>query len=286
MRCGTRAGLLIIGSETLSADQAFGPGLLVLCGARRPRDLSGTAVLAGRRRAANTAATDARFGGYAHPTALGTPVFRDLGADDLIDWAGDHPTYQAVYQKPSQGARVLAVAGSELEFSPLIEVPCGQGVILLCQLRVGAKLGVDPAADVLLRNLISVYGDYRPARGVAALVGASEQRLQDRLQQTGVLLENVDSVSVSLDPARYTAAIVPATPDNLQQLSDHADRATRFQEAGGWIVVCNVGRDGIEAFNRLVGGDFLLRPFRMENVTLNHDDYRLAATLSDADVAC
>ena len=35
----------------------------------------------------------------------------DLGADDLIDWAGGHPTYKAVYQKPSQGARALAVAG-------------------------------------------------------------------------------------------------------------------------------------------------------------------------------
>jgi hypothetical protein len=34
-----------------------------------------------------------------------------------------------------------------------------------------------------------------------------------------------------------------------------------------------------------VGGDFLLRPFRMESVTLNHNEYKLTATLSDADVA-
>jgi hypothetical protein len=280
-----KSGLLIVGPEALAAEEAFGTGLLsfavrggrVICleqqfppaGAALPAPLRATS----------------RFGGYAHPTALGTAVFRDLGAEDLIDWAGDHPTYQAVYQKPSQGARVLAVAGSELEFSPLIEVPCGEGVILLCQLRVGAKLGEDAAADVLLRNLISVYGDYRPARGVAALVDSPESQLADRLRQTGVLLENVESVAASLDPARYAAAIVPGTPDNLQQLLDHGDLAARFQQAGGWIVLCNVGRDGMNAFNRLVEGDFLLRPFRMEKVTLNHNEYRLAATLSDADVA-
>jgi hypothetical protein len=280
-----QSGLLIVGPDSLSAQEAFGPGLLafavrggrVICleqeyppaGAALPTPLRPTS----------------RMGGYAHPTALGTQVFQDLGADDLIDWAGDHPTYQAVYQKPSQGARVLAAAGSELEFSPLVEVPCGAGVILLCQLRVGGNLGVDAAADTLLRNLIAVYGEYRPDRGVAALIGGADPRLQDRLQQTGVLLENVESIPVSLDPQRYAVAIVPATIENLQHLLDHGDLAARFQQAGGWIVVCNVDRDGIESFNRLVDGQFLLRPFRLENVTLNHNDHRLAATLSDADMA-
>jgi hypothetical protein len=280
-----KSGLLIVGPESLAAEEAFGPGLLAFAvRGGRVICLEQEFPPAGAALPAPLRATS-RFGGYAHPTALGTPVFRDLGAEDLIDWAGDHPTYQAVYQKPSQGARVLAVAGSELEFSPLIEVPCGAGVILLCQLRVGAKLGEDAAADVLLRNLISVYGDYRPARGVAAWWIYRTGQLPDRLRQTGVLLENVDSVAASLDPTRYAVAIVPATPDNLQQLLDHGDLAARFQQAGGWIVVCNVGRDGIDAFNRLVEGDFLLRPFRMENVTLNHNEHRLAATLSDADVA-
>jgi hypothetical protein len=280
-----KTGLLIVGPETLSVEEAFGPGLLsfavrggrVIC-LEQQYPPAGAALPAPLR-------TTSRFGGYAHPTALGTPVFQDLGADDLIDWAGDHPTYQAVYQKPSQGARVLAVAGSELEFSPLLEVPCGSGVILLCQLRVGANLGVDAAADILLRNLINVFGDYRPASGVAALVGERGSRLHDRLRQTGVLLENVDSVSAALDPARFAVAVIPASPGNLQQLQTESERAARFQEAGGWIVVCNVDRDGIGDFNRLVGGDFLLRPFRMEKVTLNHNEYRLAATLSDADVA-
>lgn len=280
-----KSGLLLVGPDTLSAEEAFGPGLLSFA-VRGGRAIcleqeyppAGAALPAPLR-------PTVHFGGYAHPTALGTPLFRDLGAEDLIDWAGDHPTYKAVYQKPSQGARVLSVAGAALEYSPLIEVPCGSGVIVLCQLRVGAKLGQDAAADVLLRNLIEVYGGYRPAGGVAAYVGASDSLLRDRLGQTGVLLENAESLPDSLDIARYAAVIVRASPENLEQLVAQPDLVARFQEAGGWIMLCNLDRDGVDPFNRLVGGDFLLRPFRMENVTLNHNEYRLAATLSDADVA-
>lgn len=280
-----KSGLLIVGPDALSAEEAFGPGLLafavrggrVIC-LEQEYPAAGAALPAPLR-------PTVHFGGYAHPTALGTPVFHDLGAEDLSDWSGEHPTYKAVYQKPSQGARVLAVSGTELEFSPLVEVPCGSGVLVLCQLRVGAKLGQDAAADILLRNLIQVYGDYLPAGGVAAYVGARDALLRERLGQTGVLWEDVPSLPAALDRGRYAVAIIQATAENLQQLLEQADRAARFQDAGGWIVLCNVDRDGLERFNRLVDGDFLLRPFRMENVTLNHNEYRLAATLSDADVA-
>jgi beta-galactosidase len=280
-----KQGVLVVGADTLTPDEAFGPGLVsfavrggrVIC-LEQETPPAGAALPAPVR-------PTTRFGGYAHPNALGTAVFRDLGADDLIDWAGDHPTYKAVYQKPSQGARALAVAGSSLEFSPLLEVPCGEGVIVLCQLRVGAKLGLDPAADILLRNLLQTYGEYRPANGVAAFFGAGNALLRDRLARTGILLEDVASLDAALDPAKYAVAIVDATPDNLANLTRLANRVVAFQDAGRWIMLTNVTRDGMPAFNRLVGGNFLLRPFRMENVTLNHNEFRLAATLSDADVA-
>jgi hypothetical protein len=279
------SGLLLVGPDTLTADEAFAPGLLafavrggrVVC-LEQQLPPAGAALPAPLR-------PTARFGGYAHPTALGTPAFADLGGDDLIDWVGDHPTYQSVYEKPSQGARALAVAGSSLEYSPLIEVPCGTGVIILCQLRVGAKLGLDPAADILLRNLVDVYGEYRPASGVASFVGSRTSPLRDKLAQTGVLLEDVPTLEAALDADKYRVAVVAGTPQNLSQLVSLAKEVTRFQQAGGWVVLCNVDQQGMQAFNRLVGGDFLWRPFRMESVTLHHDEYRLAATLSDADVA-
>jgi len=280
-----KRGVLVVGPDSLAVDEAFGPGLLgfavrggrVIC-LEQETPPSGAALPAAIR-------PTTRFGGYAHPAALGTPVFEDLGPDDLIDWKGDHPTYKAVYQKPSQGARSLAAAGTALEFSPLIEVPCGDGVMLLCQMRVGAKLGLDPAADVLLRNFLNVYGGYRPAAGVAAICASAGGLLREKVVATGVLVEAVGSVAAALDAGKYRAAIIEASPQNLDELCRLEKQAAAFQEAGGWIVPSGVGPDGMDAFNRLVGGDFLLRPFRMESVTLNHNEHKLAATLSDADVA-
>ncbi len=280
-----RSGLLVVGPDTLTVEEAFGPELLAFAvTGGRVVCLEQETPPAGAALPAPIRPTQ-RFGGYAHPAALGTPVFRDMGADDLIDWSGDHPTFKAAYQKPSQGARSLAAAGTSLELSPLVEVPCGRGVIVLCQLRVGAKLGIDPAADVLLRNLIDVYGSYRPARGVAAVYAPQNALLGEKIAQCGVLAENVESLDAALDPARFKATIVDATPENLQALAGMKQRADGFQQAGCWIVLANVGPDDMAAFNRLVGGEFILRPFRMEKVTLNHNEYRLAATLSDADVA-
>ncbi len=113
--------------------------------------------------------TTTHSGGYAHAQALGTPLFRDLGKEDLIDWAGGHPTYKNVYVKPTQGARSLVECGGLLRYTALAEMACGKGVIVVCQLRVGANLGIDPAADILLRNMIKTYDDYSPVKGIAAV---------------------------------------------------------------------------------------------------------------------
>ncbi len=280
-----RQGMLLVGPDRLSAEEAFGPQLLafavrggrVIC-LEQATPASGAALPAPIR-------PTTRFGGYAHPSALGTPVFRDMGAEDLIDWEGDHPTYREAYQKPSQGARVMAVAGSSLELSPLLEVPCGKGVMVLCQLRVGAKLNVDPAANILLRNLLEVYGTYRPADGVTSVYAPGNTLLSERVNATGVLFESVETLADALDANRYRAFVLDATPENLAALRSLSDSVERFQDAGGWVMLVGVTREGLTAFNRLVGGTYQLRPFRLEKVTLSHNEHPLAATLSDADVA-
>jgi glycosyl hydrolase family 2 len=282
---GKADGLLLVAPDALTAQEAYGTGLLafaasggrVICleqdfppaGAALPVPLK----------------TTTRLGGYAHPQALGTPVFRDLGADDLIDWAGDHPTFKAVYQKPSQGGRSLVEAGEKLQYSPLVEVPCGQGIMVLCQLRVGAKLGVDPAAEVLLRNLIQNYAEYTPAQGVAALYCPGNSMLAEKVAATGALVEHVKELADGLDPAKYRALVVEATPQALKVLNSLEQSVRAFQEAGGWVVLCGLEPDGIRPFNDLVDGQFQIRPFRMERVTLENPSFPLAATLGNRDMA-
>ncbi|MFW6161612.1 MAG: glycosyl hydrolase 2 galactose-binding domain-containing protein [Planctomycetota bacterium] len=284
-RLESKTGLLVMGNDALTAAEAQSTAPLgfavrggaVIC-------LEQDYPLAGAALPAAVEATT-RACGYAHPEALGTPLFRDLGRDDLIDWAGDHPTAKHLYRKPSSGARPLAGAGARLQFTPLVEVPCGKGMILLCQLRVGAKLGTDPAADVLLRNALLRYSDYQPATGTAALLLAGDKLTREKIVQTGVLYEDAASLAEALDPAKYKVAVIEATDDNLKALGKLAAKARAFQEAGGWVMLVGLRPEGIEAFNRLVDADHMIRPFRCERVTLADRSSKLAATLSHRDIA-
>jgi glycosyl hydrolase family 2 len=280
-----KKGLLVIGHETLTSKEAFSALLLafaagggrVIC-LEQDVPISGAAASAPLR-------TTTRFGGYAHPQALGTPVLRDLGKEDLIDWAGDFPTYKNVYEKPTEGARSLVECGPMLPFSALIEMSAGEGAVVVCQLRVGAKLGVDPAADVLLRNLVECYAEYTPSAAVAAVYAPADAMLADKITATGALNEKVASLADALDPAKFRVAVVHADAANLTELDRLKAKAHAFQDAGGWIMLCGVAPDSIDGFNKFMGTKHLLRPFRIERVLLKNPTYKLAATLGDADVA-
>ena len=279
-----RSGLLIVGPNALSPEDAFGRSLL------RFADRGGRVVVLEQENpvaGANLPAplsTTTHYGGYAHPQALGTPVFRDLGADDLIDWAGSHPTYVKPYEKPSKGGRSLAECGAMLERSPLVEMPTGRGVIVLCQMRVGSKLGVDPAADILLRNLAEHYASYRPPKGIAGLYAPNNRLLREGLRETGVQAEQVGSVRGALNPEEFKVAVIHASRSNLKVLNGMTSRVKRFQQAGGWIMLAGLTPAGIDEYNRLLGTDHLIRPFRMERVTLERPGYPLAATMGNRDV--
>ncbi len=279
-----RTGLLIVGPNALSARDAFGRDILKFAAqGGRVVVLEQQNPVAGSNLPAPLKTTT-HYGGYAHPQALGTPVFRDLGPNDLIDWSGDHPTYVNAYEKPTQGGRSLAECGAWLERCPLVEMPTGKGVIVLCQMRVGAKLGVDPAADVLLRNMAEHCAAYRPATGMAALYAPEAPLLSASVEQTGVRTESVRSVAAALDPTRFKAAVIHANEQNLKALNRLSDRVEAFQQAGGWVMLCGLGRRGIEEYNALVGAEHMIRPFRMERITLEAPNYRLAATLGNRDV--
>ena len=278
-------GLLIVGPDALSAAEAFGRDILNFAAQ------GGRAVVLEQQNpvaGANLPAplnTTTHYGGYAHPQALGTPVFKDLGEDDFIDWSGEHPTYVNPYEKPSEGGRSLAHCGAWLERSTMVEMPAGNGVIALCQMRVGAKLGTDPAADVLLRNLAQQYAGYRPATGIAAIYAPDADLLRENIQKTGVRTAIVDSPLAALDPQQFQVAVIHATEDNLKALNGASGRVQAFQDAGGWIMLCGLDKDGIEEYSDLVGAEHQIRPFRMERITLEEPNYKLAATLGNRDLA-
>ncbi|HIE51462.1 MAG TPA: hypothetical protein EYP85_06855 [Armatimonadetes bacterium] len=280
-----RTGLLLIGPDTLTPQEASGRALLSFAvRGGRVIVLEQEVPVAGSNLPVPLKPTD-HFGGYAHPQALGTPLFKDLGKEDLMDWRGAHPTYKHAYEKPSQGARSLVECGGLLKYTALADLACGSGIIVVCQLRAGAKLGVEPAAEVLLRNLIETYANYRPPEGVAAVYAPGNRLLVNKVRATGVLMEVVTSLQEALNPAKYKVALVHASARNLRALNALKAPALAFQEAGGWIMLLGLDQHGIDQFNAFLGTDHLIRPFRIERVTLERPDFPLAATLGNSDLS-
>ena len=50
-------------------------------------------------------------------------------------------------------------------------------------------------------------------------------------------------------------------------LAANLSKVRAFTEAGGWIIFNNLSPDGLADYNRLVGVDHVIRPFRNEKVT-------------------
>ena len=59
----------------------------------------------------------------------------------------------------------------------------------------------------------------------------------------------------------------------------------QFHDAGGWLVLHDLTPEGLADFNRIVGFDHLIRPFRRERVTIAVPRSRLLAGVSLSDVA-
>ena len=65
-------------------------------------------------------------------------------------------------EKPARGDFLPIVDGGfSLQYSPLLEYREGQGLVLFCQLDVTGRTEAEPAADTLVRNILSTS---RPGR--------------------------------------------------------------------------------------------------------------------------
>ena len=279
-----KSGLLVIGPDSLTRTEALGQELLAFAAQGGRVIVLGQENSVSGRNLSVPIETTNHFGGYAHAQALGTELFKNLVSDDLTDWAGDHPTYKNVYKKPKQGARSLVECGPLLPYSALIEMSTGKGIMVLCQLRVGAKLDIEPAADVLFRNMLEYYSDYEPSTAAAAIYAGDNKLLVKKITQTGVLQRTVSSIESAIDYSKYAVAIIDATADNLAVLNRLKGKSEAFQKAGGWIMLCNVRPESIDGFNTLTETTHLLRPFRLERVHMLDTDTPLAATIGDGDV--
>jgi beta-galactosidase len=215
----------------------------------------------------------------AHPACAG------LQSSDFWTWGVNVPVYRNAYGKPGRGARSLIQCHARLANSGLIEMPVNDGLLLLCQLTVGTNIERSAPAQRLLLNLIRRAVEYRHTlRSVRSWVDDDPLlvRVLDAIGLKHTRTRSADEAIAGSGAGRL--AIIKATPANLKRLASASANTRAFTESGGWIVLHGVTPEGLADFNRIVGQDHMMRPFRMERVVWPAGRSALTAGLTLTDI--
>ncbi len=145
-------------------------------------------------------------------------------------------------EKPARGDFLPIVDGGfSLQFSPLLEYREGRGLIVFCQLDVSGRTESEPAANLLVRNLVHYVDRWKPSpRRQAVYVGDPEG--VKYLEHAGISLKpGKDSRGSAADPDDVW--VVGPGRDPLA--SGSASEIRKHLEAGGRLFA--IGVDGTNA---------------------------------------
>lgn len=164
----------------------------------------------------------------------GAPVVRWCGMEVPRLWrCGNRGTVASVLiEKPAVGDFLpLVDGGFSLQYSPLLEYREGRGMVLFCQMDVTGRTEDDPAADLLLRNILRYVLESKypvvPERK-ALYAGGPEGR--EYLQQAGIACAEYAGGELGADQ------VLIVSPGAAAKLALHAPAVARWLEAGGRLV--------------------------------------------------
>lgn len=241
---------LIVGRESLTrrlermlAERAFDlafrdKGLRVAIFEQKEDDLLGSFLEARYKR-------DVFIKDPSHPVLSGLEPedFHDWrGASDLtepyppqarpgrfIHWGNEGIVSTFVLKKPEVGnCHVLLDCGFDLSQTPLLEVADGRGRALLCQLDVTTRVGHDPVASHLMRNILR-WLSQPPAPALTTLVYAGGPRGRQLLERIGVTVRQMDH-GTALDGVKVLA-VGEGAASGLSK-----ETVSRFLASGGTLV--------------------------------------------------
>ncbi|NOU36164.1 MAG: hypothetical protein HOO88_05300 [Kiritimatiellaceae bacterium] len=209
------------------------------------------------------------------------PVFKGLRQDDLSFWGSDHIVYRHALRKPTRGAVSLVQCDDQLGDTALAVAEVDKGLLVMSQLAIGEKLTTEVVCRRLFDNLIAY------AAGYQKVVRSVQTTIEN--PQTAAA---ISAVGVSSKPAADPVAalksggivIVDGTKANLEKLGSAAADLAAFFAGGNYLMVINVTPDSLAAFNKLVGYEHVLRPFRQELVRFPVVPNPLTAGLTLRDV--
>ncbi len=220
-------------------------------------------------------------GAFAFIEDASHPIVRGLADLDLRAWGPAERTYERAYRKATRGIHSFVQVGSRLSQTALCEVPVGRGTMVLCQLQVGHNLSTGGPARNLLANLLTYAATYkRTEKPVRTAV--SEPELAKALEATGVRRLEVADPLAAIQPGGI--AVITATPTNLHRLAANLSKVRAFTASGGSLVLNGLTPEGLADYDKIIGVEHMIRPFRREKTALAIPRDPLAAGITQGDV--
>lgn len=215
---------------------------------------------------------------------LDHPVMKGLMQKDFFAWGPDEIVYRNAYVKPSRGGRSLIQCDNLLQNSALVEIPAGKGLLLLCQLTLEEKLVQNVVAQQLLSNLIAYGAKYKLIFRQVTLTAASNPRLNQAVDTIGLAYKKLDDPLKAIATPGSSIALMDASPQSLKELADHLPQLDAYLQGGGWVVFNNLTPEGLVSYNKIVGFDHMIRPFKREKVTFPAQRNPLMAGVTGGDI--
>jgi hypothetical protein len=214
------------------------------------------------------------------------PVFKGMNNDQFFTWADGSYNFTNSYALPSSGMLPMISAGHDLNLCPMVQINKQGHSIVLSQMLIGSKLGVEPLADRLLTRLLN-QADVTFTSEIkrTALLSNGDRQLVELIKQTGVQYDEVgDAANLLRQLDSHQVMIVKATPENLNLLNVRKEQLTQWANAGGKMMLVNLTPKGIDTFNELVGFPHQIRAGMQERVRLDNLANPLLLGISDRDI--
>ncbi len=209
------------------------------------------------------------------------PVLTGLESAGLAHWLPDGVVGRRELVKPERGGFLPIVdsgGAHGLETAGLAELRVGQGRIVLCQLDVTSKYGIDPGATRIFRNLLPFASQRSPGSSRPGVF--CDDAAAATLDSIGLQYDRLKWPLARSALRRYRTLLIY----NLDQGISEPARIQEFVRDGGQVVLHRVTPDSLDLVRRLTGQTFALGPLAAGSVSLD-DRSGPAAALSNQELA-
>jgi beta-galactosidase len=145
-------------------------------------------------------------------------------------------------EKPARGDFLpLVDGGFSLQYSPLLEYHEGQGLVMFCQLDVTGRTETDPAARILVQNILGHAASWKPMPS-RTIVYAGDPAGLRHLESSGFQVTSFQGKDLS------PAQVLVAGPGAGKELAGSARAIAQWLEAGGHVLAIGLDERDANAF--------------------------------------